>query len=434
MSSNITLTAAMRANLLSLQTTGTQLSTTQLDLSTGNKVNSALDNPVNFFAAQSLNQRASQLSALLDGMGQAVQTIQATNQGITSITSLVNQLTSITNSATQDLDKVTTVNTLETTSGNPSALPSAIPDGGLDSGAVADLGSSSPGLGLAGTSFTLSAGVDTGTFNISSGESLQTLVDQINGVTGFNAAIVYGNGSTVSAGAGTGGSAQTTGLAYLSITSTNNQPITATDSASGATLTALGFQPNGGGTSTSTPVATGGDSSDSANFNSVLAQINALVNDSNYQGNNLINGSGTNMTVQVNELSTTPITISNVDLTTAGNPDTPGSNGLNLGTAGQVSLATTTDIANAVASVNAALTTLQATASSFANGLSMIQNRQDFTTNLVNTLQDGASSLTIADKNAEGAELLALQTQQQLGIEALSLSSQANQSVLRLFS
>src|SRR5271157_829232 len=99
MTQAVTLTAAMRANLLSLQTTGSKLGTAQLDLSTGNKVNSALDNPVNFFAAQALNQRASSLSALLDGMGQAVSTLQATNQGITSITTLVNQLTSIANSA-----------------------------------------------------------------------------------------------------------------------------------------------------------------------------------------------------------------------------------------------------------------------------------------------------------------------------------------------
>src|ERR1700733_3760800 len=114
MSGTITLTAAMRANLLSLQQTGTALSTTQLDLSTGNAVNSALDNPVNFFAAQALNQRASSLSALLDGMGQAVQTIQAANQGLTSITTLVNQLTSIANSAQSDLKNTTTQDVLET--------------------------------------------------------------------------------------------------------------------------------------------------------------------------------------------------------------------------------------------------------------------------------------------------------------------------------
>jgi flagellin len=424
MSGSITLTAAMRANLLSLQTTGTQLSTTQLALSTGNKVNSALDNPVNYFAAQSLNRRASQLSSLLDGMGQAVQTIQATNNAITSITGLVNQLTSITNSAVQDLNDVTSVNSLETSSDNTGGITS-----GLSSSAVNDI---SNGGALTGQTFTLAAGVNTGTFAISSGETLQQLVDQVNGVSGFNASIVYGNGSSVSDGTSTSSDAQLVGQAYLRITSTNGQSITATDS-TGTTLAALGLASSGTSTATSAAVQTGGDSSDSANFNDVLKQINALVTDSNYSGNNLISGSGINMTVQVNELSTTPITINNVDLTTAGNPDTPGSTGLNLGTAGQVTLATTTDIADAVAKVNAALSTLQAQASSFANGLSLIQNRQDFTTNLVNTLQNGASDLTIADKNQEGAELLALQTQQQLGIEALSLSSQANQSVLRLF-
>jgi len=424
MSGSITLTAAMRANLLSLQTTGTQLSSTQLDLSTGNKVNSALDNPVNYFAAQSLNRRASQLSSLLDGMGQAVQTIQATNQAITSITGLVNQLSSITNGATQDLNDITTINSLETSSDDTGGVTS-----GLSSSQVNDI---SNGGALDGQTFTLTAGVDTGTFAISSGESLQQLVDQINGVSGFNASVVYGNGTSVSDGTTGSSGSQLVGQAYLRITSTNGQSIAATDS-TGTTLAALGLAASGTSTAGSTAVQTGGDSADSANFNAVLQQINALVTDSNYSGNNLISGSGINMTVQVNELSTTPITVNNVDLTTNGNPDTPGSPGLNLGAAGQVSLATTADVAAAVAKVNAALSTLQAQASSFANSLSLIQNRQDFTTNLVNTLQDGASDLTIADKNQEGAELLALQTQQQLGIEALSLSSQANQSVLRLF-
>ncbi|MBU6475248.1 MAG: flagellar protein, partial [Alphaproteobacteria bacterium] len=114
MSGTITLTSAMRANLLSLQNTASELGTTQLALSTGNKVNSALDNPVNYFASQALSNRASSLSALLDGMGQAIQTLQATNQGITSITSLVHQLTSIANTAKTDLNNTTSVNTLET--------------------------------------------------------------------------------------------------------------------------------------------------------------------------------------------------------------------------------------------------------------------------------------------------------------------------------
>ena len=72
-------------------------------------------------------------------------------------------------------------------------------------------------------------------------------------------------------------------------------------------------------------------------------------------------------------------------------------------------------------------------ASAFGNNLSIVQNRQDFTNNMVNTLQTGSDGLTLADTNLEGANMLALQTQQQLSIQSLSLASQANQAVLRLF-
>jgi flagellin len=416
----------MRSNLASLQSTGTALASTQLDLATGNKVNSALDNPVNYFAAQSLNHRASQLSSLLDGMGQAVQAIQATNNAITSITGLVNSLTSITNSATQDLQNITTVNSLETSSDNTSATS------GLGSASVNNLtsGADNPS-GTAITALqtlTLNAGTATGTFTIAANESLNTLVNQINGVSGFSASIVYGNGTTVSDGTSTSSDSQLVGQAYLRITSSNGQSITASDDNSGSVLAALGIG------ATSTTVQSGSDSADTKDYNAVLTQINALVSNANYQSTNLIDGNANDLTVQVNELSTNAITVSNADLTTGGNSKTPGSTGLGLGTAGSQSLATSAEIASAVTAVNAALSTLQSTASGFANSLSLIQNRQDFTTNLVNTLQNGASSLTIADKNEEGANLLALQTQQQLGIEALSLSSQANQSVLRLFS
>ena len=94
MSSGITLSAATRQNLLSLQDTASLLSTTQNRLSTGKKVNSALDSPVNFFTAQSLNSRSSGLSSLLDGIGNGIQTIQAANTGITNLTKLTEQLKS----------------------------------------------------------------------------------------------------------------------------------------------------------------------------------------------------------------------------------------------------------------------------------------------------------------------------------------------------
>ncbi len=93
--SGITLSAGIRANLLSLQNTASLMQTTQNDLATGKKVNSALDNPLEFFTSQNLNNSADALSGLLDGMSNGIQTIQAANNGITSITSLVQQLQSV---------------------------------------------------------------------------------------------------------------------------------------------------------------------------------------------------------------------------------------------------------------------------------------------------------------------------------------------------
>ncbi|MDE2336310.1 MAG: hypothetical protein KGL10_03270 [Alphaproteobacteria bacterium] len=389
------------------------MGTTQLALSTGNKVNSALDNPVNYFASQALSNRASSLSALLDGMGQAIQTLQATNQGITSITSLVHQLTSIANTAKTDLNNTTSVNTLETAGSS-----------GLSSQLVGDLTSQAYGSVTGGSTLTLTDGTNpAATFTIATGETLQGLVDAINQTTGFSASIIYGDGKTLSSATvdGTGapnGNTLAVGSAYLNIVSTDGQAIAASGSVANV-LKYLGLN------AASAVVKTGGsDTTDIASYTNVIDQINQTITDSNYQGNNLIDGKGNNLTVQVNELSTNPITVNNVDLTAV--------SGLGLD-ANANAWTSSTAIDASVTKINAALTTLQTKATSFANDLSLIQNRQDFTTNLVNTLQNGSSQLVIADKNEEGANMLALQTQQQLGIEALSLSSQANQSVLRLF-
>src|SRR5271169_4561804 len=97
----IVLSAAVRQNLLSLQSTAALLATTQNDLATGNKVNSALDNPTNFFTAQGLNNRASDIGNLLDSIGNGVQVLQAANTGITSLQSLVASAQSIANQVLQ---------------------------------------------------------------------------------------------------------------------------------------------------------------------------------------------------------------------------------------------------------------------------------------------------------------------------------------------
>src|SRR5476649_2523573 len=99
--SGIVLSASVRQNLLSLQSTAALLATTQNDLATGNKVNSAIDNPTDYFTAQGLNNRASDINNLLDGIGNGVQVLQAANTGITSLQSLVASAQSIANQVLQ---------------------------------------------------------------------------------------------------------------------------------------------------------------------------------------------------------------------------------------------------------------------------------------------------------------------------------------------
>src|SRR5918912_938473 len=99
--SGIVLSASVRQNLLSLQSTADLLATTQNRLATGKKVNTALDNPTNFFTAQSLDARAGDINNLLDGIGNGVQVLQAANTGITSLQKLVDTAKSIANQALQ---------------------------------------------------------------------------------------------------------------------------------------------------------------------------------------------------------------------------------------------------------------------------------------------------------------------------------------------
>ncbi|MEH2475779.1 flagellin [Nitrobacteraceae bacterium AZCC 2161] len=113
--SGITLSSSVRQNLLSLQSTADLLSTTQSRLSTGNKVNSALDNPTNFFTAQGLNNRSSDINNLLDGIGNGVQILQAANTGITSLQKLVDSAKSIANQALQTTTGYSTKSNVSTT-------------------------------------------------------------------------------------------------------------------------------------------------------------------------------------------------------------------------------------------------------------------------------------------------------------------------------
>ena len=113
--SGIVLSASVRQNLLSLQSTADLLATTQNRLSTGKSVNSALDNPTNFFTAQSLDNRASDINNLLDGIGNGVQVLQAANTGITSLQKLIDSAKSIANQALQTTVGYSTKSNVSTT-------------------------------------------------------------------------------------------------------------------------------------------------------------------------------------------------------------------------------------------------------------------------------------------------------------------------------
>ena len=119
--SGIVLSASVRQNLLSLQSTADLLATTQNRLSTGKKVNTALDNPTNFFTAQGLDNRASDISNLLDGINNGVQVLQAANTGITSLQKLIDSAKSIANQALQTTVGYSTKSNVSTT------IPGATP-------------------------------------------------------------------------------------------------------------------------------------------------------------------------------------------------------------------------------------------------------------------------------------------------------------------
>ena len=271
--SDIVLTAGVRANLLQLQSTAATITNTQSKLATGKRVNSALDNPINFFTAQGLTNRASDLSNLLDSTSTAINTIQAANNGITSITKLV--------------------------------------------------------------------------------QSAQALVSQAQQTSD----------TTIRAGLAT-------------------------------------------------------------QYNAIRGQIDQLAGDASFNGINLLHSTtSANLTVTLNESGSSSVTINAVDFT---------STGLLLNNSSN-NWATTADIGLASTDLSNALTSLRSQAQAFGSNLSTVQIRQDFTKAMINTLQSGADGLTLADSNEEGANLLALQTRQQLSTTALSLASQASQAVLRLF-
>lgn len=562
MANDIVLGAAMRSNLLSLQNTQKLIDQTQLRLATTKKVNSALDNPQSFFTAQSLNNRASDLTRLLDGIGQSIQTITEADKGVTALTKLVEQADSIVNSARDELAatdgearavgnidlrsysdittqlgngiaaadqiRITTTNdagaqisqTITLTAGDTAyTLAAKITDQFADSQAgeiTASINSSTGYLEIQskdGRSFRI-GDVATATAITTAGYTALGLgryvEDRTNGTTTLSSAqinagntaksisLYEGSGNLVDVGDVIQGSTLTNAAGTTVVTAVNaadslNFQINNGATAS-VTLTAtttwqdvidtinqdanyntqikLGWDSNAGqftvtsladsvenvsvtfrtgatsagrvfniglgdpagtldpfGTISSTAqtyeqVVSFNSSTEaldqySKDFNTIRDQINDLVKDAQYRGVNLLNGD--DLTTFFNEDGSNSLVTEGATFT---------ADGLGLSVANFSSSSAIEAMSDLVFD---ALGEVRSFGSSLSNNLSIIQTRQTFTQETINTLKAGAGALTDADLNEEGANLLALQTAQQLGVTALSLASQSQQSVLRLF-
>jgi flagellin-like hook-associated protein FlgL len=413
--SNITLSSAVRQNLLSLQGTADLLSTTQGRLASGKKVNSALDNPTNFFTAAGLDSRASDISNLLDSIGNGVQVLQAANTGITSLTKLVDTAKSIANQVLQQPSGFST-KASETFVGTATASTGPA--------TAADLSVSKLNGGVikftnkAGTALTLTIGATALAFDPTTKAATAKSLDDVNQAL---------------ASAGVNLTATITGTDTLTFTSNNDsagQVITGggTAAAAPAALDAIDIFASAGGTA-GTPVAAVKDViSQSARsnlvtqYNQIIDQITTTAQDASFNGINLLNGDSLKLVFDETGKSNSTITGVTFD---------PSGLGLAKLTAGTDFIDNLTTN-NVLTKLNTASVTLRSQASAFGANLSIVQIRQDFNKNIINVLQAGSSSLTLADSNEEAANSQALSTRQSIATSALSLANQSQQSVLQL--
>ena len=397
MSSGITLSASTRQNLLSLQDTASLTATTQNRLATGKKVSSALDNPVNFFTAQNLSNRSTDLGGLLDGISNGIQAIQAANQGITSIQKLIDSAKSTANqalstqitttgTATSDFAASTTTATTVNFYVNGVSKSATIASNATIDAAITALNSA------AGTNVTMFSKDTTGkkiVLNASSAVEFKATTDQ--------AALGFAQG-----------------------TSTANKYGASNDAVSaGSDLAVSGVDAR---------------KKLSEQYNSLLTQITQLAKDSSFNGTNLIsNGDASNkLHIAFNEKDSSNLDVQGQDLTADGLKLTAitGNSGSTVN--GQGNFLLDTDIKSTLTKLTSGSDTLRTASSTFGSNLSVVQNRQDFSKNLINVLDTGSANLTNADLNLEAANSQALSTRQSLGISALSLANQAQQSILQL--
>ena len=381
--SEINLSSAVRSSLTSLQATADLLSSTQERLATGNRVNSALDDPTAFFTASALNNRASDLSTLLDAEQQAIRTVEVADDGISAIEDLLSSARAQANAALQTEDLNARATAAEAFDDILRQIELLADDASFN-----------------GT-------------NLLQGDDLQVVFNEDGSssltVEGFdltNAAA--GLGVENQGGALTGNVDASVAFSDLTF-GTGTSSVTISDG-----TTSVTFDVTGTGT---------GGAVEAANIAAGATAAGVDLGDIAIATDGAITSASGNLTIGVND-GTTTTTVSTTGTDSVGIEFEAGTGG---------DFATDAQINNTLSALDSAFSTLRSAAASLGSDLSTIQIRQDFTAALINTLEAGSGDLTLADLNEEGANLLTLQTRQQLASTSLSFATQADQNVLSLF-
>ena len=389
MTQSITLTASMRSNLASLESIQGQMDTTQTRLSTGKKVNSAIDNASSYYQSRALTNRAADLDSLLDSMGQGIQTIQAANEGIEAVTAFIEQAKSVANSAfALDVSASDYTTQLQGYEDQYNAILKEIGTLAKDSGYQ--------GVNLLnGNDLTVMFN-ETRTHSLTvNGEVLTTELNNV-GADGFSWDSTTGMGNV--------DWKADTAYTYKKEVTYKMASVTLANEAAYNTWVqdnpgvALYKRVGGSGewtkaTAWDATASTTWAKVDTATAATTTYKTAHTADDADYM---------------------------HVTDTTATAFDGNGT--------------TRADLVNkSLSAIVDGMGHLRDYANTLGNNFSIIQTRQDFTEALVDVLETGSDNLVLADMNEESANYLALQTRQQLAINSLALASQSAQSVLKLF-
>jgi flagellin-like hook-associated protein FlgL len=397
---DISLTSGMRSNLLNLQSTSNLLDRTQTRLSTGKKVNSALDDPIAYFTAKSHTNRASDLSAKKDSMSEAIQVIKSADKGIEGMTGLLSQAKSLATSAATSSDKKALAEQFNEVLKQIGEMAKDSGYGGVNlvQGAtppeVTDY-QDYEGTSLGPGSPTYDVTVEAATVANDDGDGTYSNPFDATDTTEYAATDYFAPDGTYDA---------------------SYDATTFFDPATMETADTDGNAYGTGDTETHDSIAI------REGFNE--AELTVEFNET---GSSKLDLQGFDIAVDA--------TTGNLTLTTS-NGSVANADGAEAGAPTISAIDTTAseiDFGDAISEIDAAIDALRSESSTLSSNLSVITTRQDFTTNMINTLTEGADTLTAADMNEEGANMLMLQTRQQLSTRSLALSAQSAQAVLGLF-